>query len=142
MVLNCFYPKKLNQNILNDSMIDTIIYIMTTIHFFGCARHDDVFAVKLEGLSIDTEMKSTECSTQLQSDNRWLHTKACSDSPCLLSFIGSMSYDSNGVLFMDTVTQKKLDHYEFNVGWLPHVTMLTPDGQLTDEYSADDQMTE
>lgn len=106
---------------------------METIDFFGCPLHDDVFAVKTEELTLDIEMKSTQCFEKIKQNNNWLYTNVCNNEPCNLSFIGSRSYDSNGVLFMDTVSQEKLKQYEFELEWLPNVTILTPEGQLTNE---------
>ena len=107
--------------------------MMETIDFFGCSRHDDVFAVKSEELTIDTEMKSAQCAKKIKQTNKWLYTKVCNNESCNLSFIGSRSYDFNGVLFMDTVSQEKLDRYEFNRGWLVNVTMLSSNGDLAED---------
>ena len=47
----------------------------------------------------------------MKQNNKWLYTNVCNNEPCILSFIGSRSYDSNGVLFMDTVTQENLKQF-------------------------------
>lgn len=102
-----------------------------TIDFFGCAAHSDVFSVRSHDPVIDIEMETTHCSKK--SQNNQLYTSVCNNGTCSLSFIGTRSYDSYGVLCIDTVTQQKLEYYDFSVRWLPNVTMLTSDGKLVEE---------